>query len=223
MGDGVNAYLIEYKTTTTRLLSSSSSLDSLRRVRATSLTATRSRSPVESFVALGPWVRVPLSSMALVTLSFVGAGHSTAIAGGLCGCWVVDVVCWVLAMVCHSLSSVLVVVDWAARFVCGGGCVTWQRAMWRAHALSLTLVTGACGCRVSLSGSCRGWWAAKDVRGGGCYEWAMWRQALLRWWLWDEEGRRVTVCDMCDFRINVPTRDRAWITLAPKFVVYTVL
>ena len=179
MGDGVNAYLIEYKTTTTRLLSSSSSLDSLCRVRATSLTATRSCSPVESFVALGAWVRVSLSSVALVTLSFVGAGRSTAVAGGLHGCWVVDVVRWVLAVVCRSLSSVHVVVDWVAGFVCGGGCVTWQRAMWRAHALSLTLVTGACGCRVSLSGSCRGWWAAKDVRGGGCYEWATWRQAVV--------------------------------------------
>ena len=32
---------------------------------------------------------------------------------------------------------------------------------------------------------------------------------LLRWWLWDEEGRHVTVCDMCDFQINVPTCPRA--------------
>ena len=48
---------------------------------------------------------------------------------------------------------------------------------------------------------------------------------LLSWWLWDEEGSRVTICDTCDFGINVPTRarDRAWITLAPKFVAYTVL
>ena len=179
MGDGVNAYLIEYKTMTTRLLSSSSSLDRLRCVRAMSLTATRSRLPVESFVALGPWVRISLSSVALVTLSFMGAGHSTAVAGGLRGCWVVDVVRWVLAVVCRSLSSVRVVVDWAAGFVCDGGCVMWQRATWRAHALLLTLVTGACGCRVSLSGSCHGWWAAKDVRGGGCYEWATWRQAVV--------------------------------------------
>ena len=40
----------------------------------------------------------------------------------------------------------------------------------------------------------------------------------LRWWLWDEEGSRVTVCDACDF----------WITLAlvPKFALsipYTIL
>ena len=28
---------------------------------------------------------------------------------------------------------------------------------------------------------------------------------LLTWWLWDEEGSHVTVCDMCDFWINVPT------------------
>ena len=128
MGDGVCAYLIEYKTTTTRLLSLSSlSLNSLCHVCATSLTATCSCSPVKLFRVLGPWVRVSLSSVVLVTLSFVGAGHSTAIAGGLCGCWVVDVVCWVLAMVCCSLSSVHVFVDWAAGFVCGGGCVTWQQ------------------------------------------------------------------------------------------------
>ena len=104
----------------------------------------------------------------------MGAGCSTAVAGGLRGCWVVDVVCWVLAVVCRSLSSVRVVVEWAAGFVCGGGCMTW-----RAHVLSLTLVTGACGCCVSLSGSCRGWWAAKDVCSGGCYEWATWRQAVV--------------------------------------------
>ena len=112
MGDGVYAYLIEYKTTTTRLLSLLlSSLDSLHRVCAMSLTATHSRSPVESFVVLGPWVRVSLLSVALVMLSFVGADCSTAVAGGLHGCWVVDVVCWVLAVVCRSLSSVCVVVD----------------------------------------------------------------------------------------------------------------
>ena len=112
MGDGVYAYLTEYKTTTTRLLLLLlSSLDNLHRVHATSLTATHSRSPVESLVALGPWVRVSLSSVALVTLSFVGAGRSTAIAGGLRGCWVVDVVRWVLAVVCRLLSSVCVVVN----------------------------------------------------------------------------------------------------------------
>ena len=26
---------------------------------------------------------------------------------------------------------------------------------------------------------------------------------LWRWWLWDEEGRCVTLCDVCDFWINV--------------------
>ena len=48
---------------------------------------------------------------------------------------------------------------------------------------------------------------------------------LLSWWLWDEEGSRVTICDTCDFGINILThaRDRAWITLAPKFAAYTVL
>ena len=32
---------------------------------------------------------------------------------------------------------------------------------------------------------------------------------LLSWWVWDEEGRCVTICDTCDFGINVPTRARA--------------
>ena len=27
---------------------------------------------------------------------------------------------------------------------------------------------------------------------------------LLSWWLWDEEGSCVTICDMCDFGIKVP-------------------
>ena len=44
-------------------------------------------------------------------LSFVGAGHSTAIVGGLHGCWAVDVVRWVLAIICCSLSALHVVVD----------------------------------------------------------------------------------------------------------------
>ena len=179
MGDGVYAYLIEYKTTMTRLLSSSSSLNSLHHVHAMSLTATCSCLPVESFVVLGLWVRVLLSSVALVTLSFMGAGRSTAVAGGLHSCWVVNVVRWVLAVVFHSLSSVRVVIDWAAGFVCGGGCVMWQQATWRAHALSLMLVTGACGCCASLSGGCCGWWAAKDVHGGGCHKWATWQQAVV--------------------------------------------
>ena len=91
------AYHIEYKTTTTTLLSSSSSsLVSLRRVRATSLTATRSRSPVESFVALGPWVRVSLSS--------VGAGYAV-----VRGHWSFDSRCWWSSLLlggrCRSLGA----------------------------------------------------------------------------------------------------------------------
>ena len=41
---------------------------------------------------------------------------------------------------------------------------------------------------------------------------------LLRWWLWDEEGRCVTICDVCDFCI-----DCTWIMLVPKSEVYAVL
>ena len=48
---------------------------------------------------------------------------------------------------------------------------------------------------------------------------------LLRWWLWDEEGSRITICDGCDFWINVPMRahNYAWIMLTPKFEVDAVL
>ena len=113
MGEGGYAYRIEHKTMTTTLLSSSSSLVSLRRARATSLTATRSPSPVESFAALGPWVRVLLSSVGVVTLSFVGTGRSTAVVGGLRCCWAV----------CRSLSSVRVVVDWVVVVLWAAGFV----------------------------------------------------------------------------------------------------
>ena len=58
MGEGLYAYRTEYKMTTTMLVSSSSSLIYLRHVLATSLTVTRSRSSVDSFVALGPCVHV---------------------------------------------------------------------------------------------------------------------------------------------------------------------
>ena len=68
MGEGVYAYHIEYKKMTTALLLLLSSLISLHHMRATSLTTTRSRLPVESFVGLGPWVCMLLSS--------VGAGYT---------------------------------------------------------------------------------------------------------------------------------------------------
>ena len=80
MGEGVYAYHIEYKMTTTVLLLSLS-LVSLRRVRATSLTATRSRSAVASFVGLRPWVCVSLSS--------VGVGYTV-----VHGHWSFDICCW---------------------------------------------------------------------------------------------------------------------------------
>ena len=57
--------------------------------------------------------------------------------------------------------------------------MTWQRATWRGHSLSLTLVTWACDCRVWLSGGHCGLWAARDVRGGGCYVKATWWQAVV--------------------------------------------
>ena len=76
---GEDAYRRENKTTT--LLSSSSSLVSLRRVLATSLTATCSYSSIGSFMVLGPWVHVVLSS--------VGAGY--VVVGGR---WSFNSRCW---------------------------------------------------------------------------------------------------------------------------------
>ena len=143
---GEDAYCRENKTTTT-LRSSSSSLVSLRRMLATSLTATRSYSSVGSFVALGPWVRVVLSS--------VGAGY--VVVGGR---WSFNSCCWqdslLLGCRCRSLGAgchLPLALFFACgfrlggcrmscgRLVCVGGCVTWQWVTWRAHALSLTLVT----------------------------------------------------------------------------------
>ena len=181
---GEDAYRIQDKTTTTTLSSSSSSLVSLRRALATSLTVTGSCSSVESFVALGPWARR--------SLSFVGVGYAVVRGRGSFNsrCW------WfsgLLGVRCRSLGAgrrlpLAVFFACGCRLggcrrlggwvVCGGGCVTWQRATWRAQALSLTLVTWACGCRVSLAGGCRGSWA-RDVRRDGCYEWGTWWQAVV--------------------------------------------
>ena len=147
---GEDAYRRENKATTMTLLLSSSSLVSLRRVLATSLTATRSDSFVGWLVALGPWVCLVLSS--------VGAGY--VFVGGR---WSFNGHCWqdslLLGGGCRSLGAgrrLLLTLFFACSFrlggcrilggrlVCGGGCVTWQRATWRAHALSLTLVMWAC-------------------------------------------------------------------------------
>ena len=112
---GEDANHRENKTTTTTSLSSSSSLVSLHRVLATSLTAIRPYSSVELLVALGPWVHVALLF-----------GH------WLCCRWWVLVVqrCWqdslLLGGRCRSLGA-------GRRLPLGilGGqlvCVTWQRA-----------------------------------------------------------------------------------------------
>ena len=92
-----------------------------------------------------------------------------------------------------------VVVVWAAGVVNGGvRWVTWQAGD-MAGALLLTLATWACGCRVWFSGGCRGSWVAGVVRGGGGHLWCRGGRAESRWWLWNEERRRVTICDACDF------------------------
>ena len=110
---GEDAYHIQDKTTT--LSSSSSSLVSLRRTLATSLTVTGSCSSVESFVALGPWARR--------SLSFVGIGY--AVVRG-CGsfnsrCWWFS---WLLGVRCRSLGAGRRL-PLAVFFACGcrlGGC-----------------------------------------------------------------------------------------------------
>ena len=43
----------------------------------------------------------------------MGAGRSTAVVGGVGGCWAVDVICWVLDVACHLLSSLCEVVNLA--------------------------------------------------------------------------------------------------------------
>ena len=40
----------------------------------------------------------------------------------------------------------------------------------------------------------------------------------LRWWLWDEEGNRVTICDVCDFGSRTRTRARAQIHTIYNFI-----
>ena len=108
MGEGGYAYCIEYKTMMTMLLSSLSSFISLRRMGATSLTATHSPSPFESFTALGPWVRVLLSSVGMVTLSFVALGPCMRVVV-VPGRWSFESRCrwssWLLGSQCHPLGA----------------------------------------------------------------------------------------------------------------------
>ena len=93
---GEDAYHIQDKTTTTTLLSSLSSLVSLRRALATSLTVTGSCSSIESFVAVGPWAHRSLSS--------VGVGYAV-----VSGCWSFNSRCWwfswLLGARCRSLGA----------------------------------------------------------------------------------------------------------------------
>ena len=173
---GEDAYHRENKTTTTTSLSSSSSLISLRRVLATSLTATRPYSSVESLVALGPWVRVALSSGRWLR----------------CRWWALVVQrCWrdslLLGGRCRSLGA-------GRRLplrVLGGQlvCVTWQRATEGARIVvdvgdvgvrvvvvfrgqAVVVVCGRPGMFVVVGVTSR--------RRGGT--------PLLSWWLWDAEG-----------------------------------
>ena len=100
--------------------------------------------------------------------------------------------------------------------------MTWQQVMWSTR---IVVNISDVGVRVVVVFRCQavrgrpGIFVVVGVtsgRRGG--------RPLLSWSLWDE-GSRVTICDTCDFGINAPTcaSDRAWITLAPKFVAYTVL
>ena len=169
MEEGVYAYHIEYKTMMTMLLSSSSSLVYLHRMLATSLTATCSCLPVESFTVLRPWV--------CMSLSFVGTGDIV-----IHGRWSFHSHCgwysWLLGGQCHLLGAghhLLLAVCFACGCQLGSCCLLcshvclWQKAMWRAHLLLLTLVMWLCDCHVWLSGGHHGLWAARDVHCGGCY------------------------------------------------------
>ena len=63
-GEGLHAYLVEYKTMTTIMSLSLSSLASLLRLVAPSPNATRFHAPVGSFMVLGAWVCLPFPLVA---------------------------------------------------------------------------------------------------------------------------------------------------------------
>ena len=98
-GEGVHAYLVEYKTTMTITSSSSSSLVSLPCLVAPSPNATRSRAPVWSFVVLGAW--------ACLSFPLVAAGRRSGRGCRCRPCWAfaairLAFVGWALAVVYRS-------------------------------------------------------------------------------------------------------------------------
>ena len=81
---------------------------------------------------------------------------------------------------------------------------------WHVEGACVVVVVGDVGVRVVVVFRCQavvvvcgrpGTFVVVGVTSGQCGG-----RPLLSWWLWDEEGRCVTICDTCDFRINVPTR-----------------
>ena len=180
---GEDAYHRENKMTTTMSLSLSSSLVSLRRVLATSLTATRPYSSVE---LLGPWVHVALSSGRWLC----------------CHRWALVVQCFwrdslLLGGRCHSLGA-------GRRLplcILGGQlvCVMWQQAT---EGTRVVVDVGDVGVCVVVVFHCQavvlvcgrpGMFVVVGVMSRRCGG-----MLLLSWWLLDEEESRVTICDTCD-------------------------
>ena len=199
---GEDAYRRENKMTMTTLLSLSLSLVSLRCMLATSLTATRSYLSVGSFVALGPWVHVVLSSVgglhccwwALVIqqpllAGLVAAGRSMS----LLGCWPLFAA---RSLLCMRLSI------GQLSYVGRPACLWWglcDVAASNVEGTRIVVDVGDVGVRVVVVFCCQavvvvcGWpgmfvvvGVTSGRRGG---------RPLLSWWLWDEERSCVTICD----------------------------
>ena len=172
---GEDAYHRENKTTTS--LSSSSSLVSLRHVLAMLLTATRPYSSIESLMALGPWVRMALSSGRWLR----------------CRRWALVVqCCWwdslLLGGRCRSLGAGRLL----PLCILGGQlvCVTWQRATEGARVVvdvgdmgMCVVVVFRCQAVVVVCGR-PGMFVVVGVTSGRRSG-----RPLLSWWLWDEEGK----------------------------------
>ena len=193
---GEDAYHRENKTTTT-LRSSSSSLVSLRRVLATSLTVTRSYSSVGSFVALEPWVRVVLSSAGTgyVVVGGRGSFNSRLWRDSLLLGW-----CWPSFPACSLLCMRLLI--GRLSYVVRPACLCWglcDVAAGDVEGARVVVDVDDVGVRVVVVFRCQ---AAVVVCGRpgtfvvvGVTSGRRGGRLLLGWWLWDEEGSCVTICD----------------------------
>ena len=182
-GEGVNAYPMEYKMTTT-ITSSSSSPVRLRRL----VPRRRMRhGPARPLRRSWLWGRgVPVVFACGRWSSFDSRWGRW---GRFRRCWAVALVrralvCWGLAVVSRSLSSL------PAFFESLGGwrrfgrtalwCCRWRDVACGRHApVLLMLVTWACGCRVCWLAGCRVLWATWVASGGGVYLWVGWWHGAL--------------------------------------------